>query len=148
MTLALRLRKWGGGGGGRDYCSPSFTLHTGWRLQQWCERPDRGRKRIGSNGRRKGARRVSPPLPPFTPLYPPLPSSRPFHSRPQEPLGEGEAAKELPLLWRKGRSWRLVGEGAEQGFPAQQQPGRAAIHATHVGPISHAGLAPRQSRWG
>lgn len=113
MTLALRLRKWGGGGG--NCCSLSFTLRTGWRLVWRFQRPDRGRKKTRSCGRHKGAGRVPQSLP-----YLPSFSSRPFHSLSQEPLcGE----KELPLL---GCSGRKVGAGDRWGRSKARFPGPAA----------------------
>lgn len=64
MTLALRLRKWGGGGG--NSFSPPFILRAGGRLELECQSPDRGRKRTGSSDRRKGAPRapLTSPTPP------------------------------------------------------------------------------------
>lgn len=75
MTLALRLRKWGGGGG--NSFSPPFILRAGGRLELECQSPDRGRKRTWSSDRGKGA--------PRAPLTSPTPPPRPFRSPSQEP---------------------------------------------------------------
>lgn len=97
MTLALRLRKWGGGSGGT-----AARLHSpSARAGGWSD----GVSAQTGGGRGLGAMAAARALGGYHPPYPPLPSSRPFHSSPQEPLW---GAEELPLL---GCSGGKVGAG-------------------------------------
>lgn len=141
MTLALRLRKWGGGGGKLllAFIHPVHRLEAGVPVSAPRQGAEEDRELWPPPGRWEGP--SVPPLPPST-LFPPIPFSFTGTAL------RGKGAATSWLLWQKGRSWRPLGEGAKLGFPAQQQPGSAAPHAAHVGPISHAGLAPRRSRWG
>lgn len=108
MTLALRLRKWGGGGG--IGFSPPFILRAGWRQELECQSLDRGRKRTGGSDRGKGARK---PL-----LTSPTSLPRPFRSFSQEPYERpGKSANTPGLLWRKGRSRGTWGKGEARRLP-------------------------------
>lgn len=134
MTLALRLRKWGGGGG--NCFSPSFILAAGGRLELECHSLDRGRKRTGSSGRGKGA--------PRSPLTSPTRPPRSFGTLSQE-----SRCQAVPLGFLGCWGGR-VGAGNRRGREESQfawswQAGRTVLHAAHVGPISRAGLARRWS---
>ena len=61
MTLALRLRKWGGGGG--IGFSPPFILRAGWRQELECQSLDRGRKRTGAPTAARALGKLSSPRP-------------------------------------------------------------------------------------
>lgn len=69
---------------------------------------------------------------------PPIPFSCPSTALLGKPSGPW-------LLPRKGRRRGPMGEGGKPGGFTAPAVWRAVLHAAHVGPISHAGLARRRS---
>lgn len=120
MTPALRLRKWGGGGG--NGFSPPFILHAGGRLELECQSPDRGRKRIGSSDRGKGA--------PGAPLTSSTPAPRLFGSPSREQ--------------RRGAKQPLLGPSAERSEAGTDGGGRKAGRRRGRGRL--AGCSPCRTR--
>lgn len=126
MTLARRLRKWGGGGGNRF--SPSFILRAwagGWsgsvRLLTGGGRGWGGggavRERIGSSGRGKGAPR-SPPTQAHTPPR----SFRTLSPEPHRPAPQPRFLGGDPGKVGVGTSW-----GRERSPEASGSGSRAAL---------------------
>ena len=136
MTLALSLRKWGGGAG--IGFPPPFTLRAGWRLELECQSLDgggRGRKLRARPGRSERSPRLA-----HSPT-PPIPFPFPGTRRPT-----GQICQHPWAALAERSEPGTVGEGRSQKACRPRQSGRALLHAGHVGPISHAGLAARRSR--
>lgn len=135
MTLARRLRKWGGGGG--DRFSPSFILRA------WAGGRSGSVRLLTGGGRGWGA-----PAAARAPrgLLLPKPTPHPAHSVPfpQSPTARLLSRDSWAVTPERSESGP-VGAGAKPGGFGLWQPGRAVLHAAHVGPISHAGLARRRS---
>lgn len=128
MTLALRLRKWGGGGGKLllAFIHPVHGLEAGVTVSAPRQGAEEDRELWPPQGPWEGPQVL--PLPPST-LFPPIP----FFFTGTALRGKGAATSWL--LWPKGRSWRQIGGGSKARLPgpaaARQRCSPCSTRRTH-----------------